>query len=98
MFCATRHTFSIALLILLHFLMGKLRGPVGTSACFILPAWIGTEFCDLVKAMPRTFIVIRRWPRNTPLFTPEAGEEIGSSVGTQWPVVCGSMGWTQADH
>jgi hypothetical protein len=83
--------FSIALLILLHFLMCKLRCPAGTSACFILPVWIGTEFWDLVKAMPRTFIVIRRWPRKTPLFTSAAAPtERGNRKfcgNTQWPVV-----------
>ena len=83
--------YSIILSILIHFLKCKLRCPVGTSACFILPAWINEDFWILVIGMPRTFRVLRRWEVGTHLFTAAAAPtEIGIRKdvgGTRWPVV-----------
>jgi len=83
--------FSIILSILIHFLRCKLRCPVGTSACFILPAWTDEEFWSLVIGMPRTFRVLRRWEVGTHLFSAASApteRSIRKYVGgTRWQVV-----------
>ena len=44
--------FSIMLSILLHFIKSKLRSPLGTSATFVVPAWLGHDALRLIIEMP----------------------------------------------
>ena len=54
--------FSIMLSIILHFIKSKLRSPLGTSATFVVPAWLEHDALRLIIEMPAWFRRIRTFP------------------------------------
>jgi hypothetical protein len=51
--------FSIMLSIILHFIKSKLRSPLGTSATFVVPAWLAHDALRLIIEMPSWFRRVR---------------------------------------
>ena len=80
--------FSDILRILLRFLHCKCRTPRGTSAVFVLPFWDTEPFWWLVQAMPRTFVEVRDFPRDSNLFTAPIKGRAGRNFcgNTKWGV------------
>jgi len=80
--------FSFILPIIYRFLIGKVAQQLGTSAAFVLPMWVGSPHWDLVVRYPADFVIIRRFPASTQLFTsPNVAGSVRKSCGpTRWPV------------
>ena len=60
--------FSLISDILRHFLRCKMARPIGTALVLLVPVW-DEEWHHVITGMPRTFIRVRDFPRNSNLFT-----------------------------
>jgi len=82
--------FSIMLSIILHFIKSKLRSPLGTSATFVVPAWLGHDALRLIIEMPAWFRRIRTFPTGSEIFTSQSASSLGEGRRhcgpTKWPV------------
>ena len=82
--------FSIMLSILLHFIKSKLKSPLGTSATFVVPAWLGHDALELIIDMPCWFSRVRLFPTGSEIFTSPSKSSLGEgrkNCGpTRWPI------------
>eukprot|EP00854_Cymbomonas_tetramitiformis_P002532 gene2532-biopygen2465 len=67
----------------------KRRAQRGTSATFLVPWWPGNPGFELVVSLPGVFKIVRRWERNSALFTAPSPEGGGRTFWgtTDWPVI-----------
>ena len=74
---------------IIQFITCKKQSQAGTSALFVVPMWVESEFWKLITKHPKVFFIIRRFPWNTPLFTSpnQAGTARKHCGNTKWPVV-----------
>eukprot|EP00854_Cymbomonas_tetramitiformis_P034044 gene34044-biopygen6707 len=79
--------FSDFIDIVRNFLRCKRRAQRGTSATFLVPWWPGNPGFELVVSLPRVFKIVRRWERNSALFTAPSPEGGGRTFWgtTDWP-------------
>ena len=61
--------FSIMFSIFVHFIKCKLASPLGTTATFVVPAWIENPAISMILDMPDWFKRVREYPVGTKLFT-----------------------------
>ena len=79
--------FSIMLSILLHFLRCKLRSPLGTTATFVVPAWLTHDAILLILELDKFFVRVRFFPEGSTIFTSPSGGESRRVCGpTKWGV------------
>jgi hypothetical protein len=82
--------FSIMLSILLHFIKSKLKSPLGTSATFVVPAWLGHDALELIIDLPCWFSRVRLFPTGSEIFTSPSKSSLGEgrkNCGpTRWPI------------
>ena len=94
--------FSILLSILMHFVECKLKHPVGTAAVFIVPLWPTADFWLYAMSKPKIFVVARRWPTGSELFTAQIPAHKGGgrkyNGPTRWPVVALRVNPTAIEH
>ncbi|KAK3248448.1 hypothetical protein CYMTET_42087 [Cymbomonas tetramitiformis] len=81
--------FSDFIDIVRNFLRCKRRAQRGTSATFLVPWWPGNPGFELVVSLPGVFRIVRRWERNSALFTAPSPEGGGRTFWgtTDWPVI-----------
>ena len=82
--------FSLMWRILIHFIICKLKNPLGTSATFILPAWLSHIAIQLVCDMPDWFIRTQTFVKGSEIFTSHRPAAWGGGRRecgpTQWDV------------
>jgi hypothetical protein len=79
--------FSIMLSILLHFLRCKIRSPLGTTATFVVPAWLTHDAILLILELDCFFKRIRFYPKGSNIFTSPSGGVSRRNCGpTKWAV------------